>query len=73
MTCNIHVLIGSRVIVTQSCTNNTWYKGTLTAWLLYAGSKIRLTSMISMAVELLAVLLGYKVFGQWTIKSEAEA
>ena len=28
--------------------------------------------MISMAVELLAVLLGYKVFGQWSIKSEAE-
>lgn len=28
--------------------------------------------MISMAVELLAVLLGYKVFGRWTIKSEAE-
>ncbi|KAL3153055.1 hypothetical protein ABBQ38_012078 [Trebouxia sp. C0009 RCD-2024] len=42
-------------------------------WREVPGSKIRLTSMISMAVELLAVLLGYKVFGQWTIKSEAEA
>lgn len=29
--------------------------------------------MISMAVELLAVLLGYKVFKRWSIKSEAEA
>ena len=41
--------------------------------LLRAGSKIRVTSMISMAVELVAVLLGYKVFRRWTIKSEAEA
>lgn len=41
--------------------------------LLRAGSKIRVTSMINMALELLAVLLGYKVFRRWTIKSEAEA
>lgn len=38
-----------------------------------AGSKIRVTSMINMAIELLAVLLGYKVFRRWTIKTEAEA
>ena len=42
-------------------------------WLLTAGSKIRITSMISMALELLAVLLGYKVFRRWLIKTEAEA
>jgi len=38
-----------------------------------AGSKIRVTSMINMAMELLAVLLGYKVFRRWLIKTEAEA
>ena len=38
----------------------------------YAGSKIRVTSMINMALELVAVLLGYKVFRQWSIKTEAE-
>ena len=29
--------------------------------------------MINMAMELLAVLLGYKVFRRWVIKTEAEA
>lgn len=37
-----------------------------------AGSKIRITSMINMAVELLAVLLGYQVGRLWSIKTEAE-
>ncbi|KAL0027389.1 hypothetical protein WJX79_007641 [Trebouxia sp. C0005] len=42
-------------------------------WREVPGSKIRVTSMINMAMELLAVLLGYKVFRRWLIKTEAEA
>lgn len=42
-------------------------------WREVPGSKIRITSMINMALELLAVLLGYKVFRRWAIKTEAEA
>lgn len=28
--------------------------------------------MINMALELVAVLLGYRIFGLWSIKTEAE-
>ncbi len=36
------------------------------------GSKIKIASMIHMALELLAVKLGYQILGLWTVKTDTE-
>lgn len=39
---------------------------------MHAGSKIRVTSIVHMAWELLAVLIGYRWLGIWHIYTEPE-
>ena len=43
-----------------------------TAHMCHAGSKIRSTSILHMAWELLALLIGYKLLHIWRIHTEVE-